>query len=455
MTKPASSIPTVPRMRSLMNSFKFVVNPIPYIDESIAKVGDTYKMFMGGFRKGLVTRDPEIIQHVLQKNHRKYSKSRLQTETIAKYVGHGLLTSEGDYWLRQRRLIQPGFHRAKLAALVNTMNQVIDQFILQMDQVVERDSVLQLDQFMMELTFQIVAKTLFSTAANEEELRTLAEDITLLQEFIIKEVRQPFMVPFYHLTGKIKKHKKIAKEAQSIILNVIQDRKNSGEKFDDLLDMLLSARYEDSGEGMSDKQLLEESLILFVAGHETTANAMSWAPYLLTRHPEVVEKMRNEIKQVLGDREPAFEDLPKLQYVHQVIQESMRLYPPAWVTDRVALEDDEINGVAIPKDTMVIIYIYGAHHSDKLWDQPEQFRPERFAKENIKSKPAFAYMPFGGGPRLCIGNNFAMMEMQLALTKMVRRFDFQLVPGQVINAYPMVTLRPRYGIKMKLKYAGN
>lgn len=444
-------VPTIPRMRSLFNSFKFVVNPIPYIQESIEEFGDTYKMYMGGMVKGIVTRDPLFIQHVLRNNHRGYEKSKLQTKTVAKYVGNGLLTSTGDYWLRQRRLIQPGFHKNKLKALVNIMNKVIDKSISHMDQFADQNKVAEVDQLMMELTLGVVSKTLFNTNSNEAELKILGDNITAIQQFIIKEIRQPFLVPYFHLTGKMKKHLNLALETQQIILKVIQQRKASGEKFGDLLDMLLEARYEDTNEGMSDKQLLEESLILFLAGHETSANALTWVLYLLSQHPEDVLKLRTEIKEVLGDREAQFEDLPKLIYTTQVINESLRLYPPAWVTDRVALKDDEYNGLKIQKGSMIVIYIYGAHRSEKLWNKPKEFRPERFTKENIKSKPAFAFMPFGGGPRLCIGNNFAMMEMQLAIVKMIRRFDFQLDPNQKIDINPLITLRPRYGMKMKLK----
>ena len=451
MSQTMSEVPTIPRMRSLFNSFKFVVNPIPYIEESIEEFGDTYKMYMGGMVKGIVTRDPLFIQHVLRNNHRGYEKSKLQTKTVAKYVGQGLLTSTGDYWLRQRRLIQPGFHKNRLKALVGIMNKVIDKTIGHMEQLAQENKTADIDHLMMELTFGVVAKTLFNTNSNEEELKQLGNNITTIQEFIIKEVRQPFLVPYFHLTGKMKKHKNIALQTQQIILRVIQERKASGKKFGDLLDMLLEARYEDTNLGMTDKQILEESLILFLAGHETSANALTWTLYLLSQHPDAVFKLRTEIKEVLGDREAQFEDLSKLPYTTQVINESLRLYPPAWVTDRVALKDDEYNGLKIPKGSMIVIYIYGTHRSEKNWEQPEAFRPERFTKENIKSKPAFAFMPFGGGPRLCIGNNFAMMEMQLALVKMIRNFDFQLDPNQKIDINPLITLRPRFGMKMKVK----
>lgn len=215
--------------------------------------------------------------------------------------------------------------------------------------------------------------------------------------------------------------------------------------------MLLETRYEDTGEGMTDQQLLEESLILFVAGHETSANALAWTWYILCQHPEVVEKIRAEIKTVLGDQTPTFETITQLEYLHQVIQESMRLYPPAWITDRIPIEDDECEGHFLPKDKIVGIYIYGVHHSPLYWPDPEKFDPARFTKEEIKNRPAYAYLPFGGGPRFCIGSNFAMMEMQLILSRMIQRFDIELVPDQMIELSPLITLRPKNGIHVQVK----
>ena len=215
--------------------------------------------------------------------------------------------------------------------------------------------------------------------------------------------------------------------------------------------MLLDVRYEDTGEPMTDRQLLDESKIIFVAGHETTANALAWTWYLLSRHPEVVVRIREELERVTGGNNPGFDDLHRLEYTASVIEESMRLYPPAWITDRQANEADEVGDLKIPKDAIVVPFIYGVHRSERLWEDPEAFNPDRFAKEEKSRMPAYSYMPFGGGPRLCIGNSFAMMEMQMILATILRRFDIELVPDQTIEAQPLVTLRPRYGIRMRFK----
>ncbi|MFN7120151.1 MAG: cytochrome P450 [Saprospiraceae bacterium] len=449
MTKP--SIQGIPRYRALFNTFRFLRDPLGLINDNIQQFGTTFHTYLGGIHEGLVTVDAEFIQHVLQKNHRKYRKSPMHFDKLSHFLGNGLLTSEGEYWLRQRRLIQPGFHRARLAALTEIMQQVIDDFIFKFDTEISSGKPVDIASRMMELAFNIVARSLFSTNLEEAELRQLAQNITILQEFIIKEIRQPYLNGWRKFSGALREHEKISEEFKQLILKMIHERRASDETQDDLLQMLLDARYEDTGEAMNDQQLFEECAILFVAGHETSANALAWTWYLLAQHQDVVQQARAELTRVLGDRKPTFEDLPKLEYLTQIIEESMRLYPPAWITDRIAAENDEWNGIPIKKGMVVVTYFYGAHHSPKYWQNPEQFDPERFSKENKKQHIPFAYSPFGGGPRLCIGNNFAMMEMQLVLAALLRRYDFELIPDQIVEPQPLITLRPKNGIWMQWK----
>lgn len=447
-------IPLVPRSKSLKNILKFVKNPLPYLQQCAEEYGDTFAIYAGGMNYTILSIDPEVNRHVLQTNHRNYQKSYLLTEILGRYVGNGLLTSNGSYWLRQRRMIQPGFHRAKLQNISEIMLKVMEQFIVDLEQDMSANNatsnIVEINDKMMQLAFKMVSNTLFTDGAAEDTMERLNQQITDLQEMSTRQIRQPYLSKWFDWSGAIKKHEKIAADSHEIILGIIKERRASGKEYDDLLDMLLSARYEDTGEGMNDQQLMEESLILFVAGHETTANAMAWAFYLLTQHPEVVDKIRAELDEKLGDRPPRFEDFRQLTYLTQVIQESMRVYPPAWTTDRVAIEDDEIKGYKIPKGTIVMNFIYGVHHSEKYWENPEVFNPDRFDKSKQKEKANFAYFPFGGGPRLCIGNSFAMMEMQIILCQMLRKYDVKLVEGQDIGVQPLVTLRPRNPIKIAL-----
>jgi len=448
MTELKTKLPHVPRSHSIMNALKFVKNPIPIIMESVRDYGDTFSFYMGGVQRAILSTNPDFNQHVLQKNNKNYQKSFVQTDLFARYVGNGLLTSTGDYWLRQRRLIQPGFHRKKIANLTDIINPVIENYFKGLD--IKEGKSIDIYVSMMELTFTIIAKSLFSTSVNEKDVNILSENISTVQKFLVKQIRQPYLNWWFNLSGQVKKHLEITSVSDQIIWDIINDRKKTKESYDDLLDMLLASRYSDTGEGMTEKQLVDESVILFVAGHETTANAMAWISYLLSKNPKVVEKLRQEYKEHLAGKMPGFEDLKNLTYTKNVINEAMRLYPPAWITDRVALEDDEINGIEIPKGTMVMSFIYGAHRDPQYWTEPNKFIPERFDAENIKQKPSFSYFPFGGGPRLCIGNNFSMMEMQLILAYVIPHYDFELIPNQEIITQPLVTLRPKNGILLNL-----
>jgi len=448
MTSTNNKFPQIPRSKTILNVLKFVKNPIPILMENVEEYGDTFFFHMGGVRYSVLSTNPDFNQHVLQKNNKNYIKSFLQTDLLARYVGDGLLTPNGDYWLRQRRLIQPGFHRKKIANLTEIINPVIDDYFKILD--LKKDEPIDICDVMMELTFTIIAKSMFSTGVNEKDVNTLGENISAVQKFLVKQIRQPYLNWWFGLSGQEKKHVALTGISSKIILDIINERKQTKAPHDDLLDMLLASKYSDTGEGMTEKQLIDESVILFVAGHETTANAMAWIYYLLSQNPQVVEKLRQEYRENLEGEMPSFEDLKNLTYTKKVINEGMRLYPPAWITDRVALEDDEVNGIKIPKGTMIMNFIYGAHRDPKYWTEPNKFMPERFDEENMKQMHNFNYFPFGGGPRLCIGNNFAMMEMQLILAYMIPRYDFSLVPNQEIIAQPLVTLRPKNGILLNL-----
>ncbi|MCB0631882.1 MAG: cytochrome P450 [Saprospiraceae bacterium] len=442
-------IPQISRLRSFLNTFRFVRDPIGSINDNLAKLGPTYGLYVGGLQPGILTIQPEVIRQILQKNHRNYPKSPMHFKKLAYFLGNGLLTSDGEYWLRQRRLIQPGFHRQRLASLTEIMQQTIEKQLNKFEARMAERGEIDIYQEMMEMAFHVVAASLFSINITEEELEELSYSITTLQEFIVLQIRQPYLEPWFRISGQVRKHEQLTGRADLIIIRTIQKRLNGQESADDLLQMLLDARYEDTGERMNEQQLLDESKIIFVAGHETSANALAWTWYLLANHPEVIAQVREEITRVLDDRRPTFADLPQLTYTTQVIEESMRLYPPAWITDRLTLEADDVEGVHIPAGAMAIPYIYGAHHNSAIWPDPEVFRPERFSPENRKKIPAYAYLPFGGGPRLCIGNNFAIMEMQLILVEMLRRYRFELIPGQEIEMKALITLRPYPGIRMR------
>ena len=415
-------------LQSLWRTYKQVKDPIGSMEESMARFNDTYAVNLGRTRM-IATQDPRFIEYVLKTNHKNYHKSRILTEQLGRFLGNGLLTSNGEYWLRQRRLIQPGFHHDKIQSLFGIMKRTVDDF-LNCFPVGEQVDVYPL---MNRLAFQIVINTLFNVSIEPETRDALSSFITETQDFVIRDIRQPHKSWWFALSGEVQRNLNRSQEARNIVRSIIHQRKESGKNFDDLLNMLLDARYEDSGEAMSEEQVIDEILILLIAGHETTANALSWSMYLLANHPHEMEKLRSAT-QGLNIRECVSH--PRLL---AVIHESMRLYPPAWISDRVSLADDGFDHFTFPKDTIIILFYYGLHRHPRYWENPDSFIPDRFLKQE-KDKPK-TYFPFGGGPRLCIGNNFAMAEMALFLQETIQRFGIEPT-GIAPVIRPLVTLRP-------------
>ncbi len=440
---------TVPFLKVLTGVFRFVENPIPIINDALEQYGSTYYTRIVGGRRVIMTVDPDVVQHVLQKNHRNYYKSELQSKSLGRYIGNGLLTSNGTYWLKQRRLIQPGFHKSRMSGLVDIMNLEIRAYCEDLASRIAQESTLDVSHEMMEMTLRVVSKALFSTGISYEKIKELGNNFTELQIQIVREVRQPFLNWWRKLSGKRARTLALADETKQIVRDIIAARKTSTHDFDDLLDMLLKTRYEDDGQSMNDGQVLDEAIILFTAGHETTANALTWMLYLLDANRDVLERLRSECGQ-LKTGNPGMRDLAGLTYTTHVIRESLRLYPPAWILDRVALDDDLVKDIRINKGDMVGLFVYGTHHNSDLWSDPEKFNPDRFDVQYSKDRHPYAFYPFGGGPRLCIGHHFAMLEMQLALFHLLRYFDFKVVPGHPVALQPLITLRPKYGMRMNI-----
>ena len=409
-------------------AFKVVKRPLETMMESVDRFGESYSVADGFSGRMILTQDPDFIDYVLRRNHRNYYKSRMVTQKLGRFIGNGLLTSNGPYWLRQRRLIQPGFHPQKIKDLYTIMQATIDRFLDQFP-VGERVDIYPL---MNRLAFDVVVNTLFDVDLPVETIAELSRFISEIQEFVITDIRQPYNSWWFELSGKVADNKRKAERVREILRGVVRERKASGQRFHDLLDMLLEARYEDNGEGMTEEQILDEIVILFIAGHETTGNALAWSLYLLANHPDDLETLRKETH-ALSITETVVH--PRLQ---AVINESMRLYPPAWVSDRVSLEDDSFNGFAYPGGTILALFYFGLHRSSKHWEEPLAFRPERFMKGKESSK---IFFPFGGGPRLCIGNNFAMAEMTLFIRSFINRFEL-LATDTTPRMRPLVTLRP-------------
>jgi len=434
----------VPRSKMLKNVRELFKHPIKLLSGQFVEYGSTYKAYLG-FDEIHLTQDADCIQHFMQKSNRSFSKTKLNA-MLAKSIGNGLLNADGEYWLRQRRLIQPGFHKQKLEELSKTMIYDIESFGRELESSTQQNEAIDLTKSMMKLTINVVLNSLFGSSISPEQINRLDEIITAVQHYIVAKVRIPFAKYYFKVNGRSKQIEGMLKELDDLIYGIIQQRREHEEKHDDLLDMLLQAKYEDNGEGMTDKQLRDESLIMLVAGHETSAIALTWTFYLLSQHPEIEQKVLDEIRDGLNGNKPGFDDLKKLSYTKQVIQESMRLYPPAWIVDRESQEANSMNGYQLKKGDIVNAFIFGLHRNPEYWEMPFRFKPERFEPAAQKSRHPFSYMPFGGGPRLCIGNNFAIMEMQLAVAMLLPKFKFTPVDEKVPELEALITLRPKGGL---------
>ena len=428
-------IPAVSVFKFLANAGSILKNPLPFHKENFESKGDTFKLKLGFGNDVVFSRDPEFARYALQKNQRNYSKSPIQTKDLAKYVGEGLLTAEGDHWKKQRKLIQPAFHKKQLAQLLDAMHEVIKEELLR----IETHKPFDVFEVFNDLAFMTVVKALFKTDVDRDKINRLQYITEQAQKMLVKELRQPFKAWYFKYCGPIDKHLALTKEARVILKDLVQERKDSGDKPGDLLDMLLDSQYEDGG-FMEDEQLIDEILILFSAGHETTSNALTFTAELLARNPIWQDKIYEEYAFAKANSITFNDFLRHCTVTKQVLEETMRMYPPAYFIDRINIEDDEHNGMEIPAGSNLLFSVIEIHKHKDFWDRADQFDPTRFDDNAGMKHPA--YFPFGAGPRMCIGNNFAMYEMILAITEMVSMY--KITPKSTpIEILPLITLKPK------------
>jgi cytochrome P450 len=441
----AQGIPAVSRFQSFLDSRAMAHNPVRVLTRYVESHGDTFRFYFGGVKEAIVTVNPVVIQHVLKTNSENYHKSEIQKKRMGHFLGKGLLTTEGEPWRTQRRLIQTGFERKQLEVLSSIMQDSLSDSLRDFDRQA-RTGPVDIYPLMMKITFGMVARSLFGARLKEEDIGLISLAISTVQEFMVRQTIQPYLNPWFAVSGELRRHWELRNRAFGVLLDYIQRRRGEPPGHD-LLQILMDARYSD-GHGMSDELILSESMQLLVAGHETSSNALSWFFYLMSSRPDCVDRVRQEFDSVLGDKPLTYSDVPKFEFTTQVILEALRLYPPFWMVDRIALADDRAGDLDIPRGSTVVVFIYGAHHSPQYWENPENFDQERFSKANEKFHTPFAHLPFGAGPRGCIGGNYAMLQMLMVLSVLFRKYDFCLVPGQTIEARPMVILRPEHGIRM-------
>ena len=427
-------IPDVSFFKFLGHANNILKNPLPFHAENFSKYGDIFRLNIGFGKSVLFCRDAGLLQHALQKNQKNYTKSYIQTKDVAKYVGHGLLTAEGAHWQRQRKLIQPAFHKSQLVLLVET----IQKTILEELKNIRIGKPMDVFPVFNDLAFQTVVKSIFNMEVSHADIASLQHTTEATQQMLVQELRQPFLVWWFNWSGKTKKHLDMTQNSRSILKRLVEIRKKSSQVHQDLLDMLLHARYDD-GSAMDENQLVDEILILFAAGHETTSNALTFTSELLARNPMVQAKILQEVQQIKSESNDIMQWIKNASYTKLVIEESMRLYPPAYFIDRVNIEEEVVNGIHLPKGSNLLFSIYEIHRHSNFWKDPEAFIPERFLEEDLKFSKN--YYPFGAGPRMCIGNNFAMYEMILTIIALVEQFEI-LEKKEPIQIKPLITLKP-------------
>jgi cytochrome P450 len=434
--------PVAPGLPIFGNAFDYLRAPLAFLRSAAATHGDVVDVALGPLKATLVS-DPDLIEDVLVTRNRLFQKDVFLRASLRPVLGDGLLSSEGDFWRRQRRLAQPAFHRDRIASYARIMVAHATRLAGAWRDGDVRD----VHEDMMRLTLEIVAESLFGAHVGDR-----AADVGEAIAAILAVVSDPLEIFFPILkrlpTPRRVRFRRALRKLDAIIYGVIDQRRRSGKESDDLLSMLLHARDED-GTHMSDRQLRDECMTLFLAGHETTAIALSWTWYLLARHPAARRELDEELAGVLGDRPPTLEDVPKLGHASRVVQEAMRLYPPAWSIGREALTDLELGGHRVRKGQQLWFCPWSIQRDPRWFDDPDAFRPARWKGDLQKTLPRYAYFPFGGGPRQCIGQSFAQMEAVLLLAVLARRFRVEVI-GEP-EASPSVTLRPKGGMRARLR----
>ncbi|MPZ10683.1 MAG: cytochrome P450 [Kiloniellaceae bacterium] len=442
--------PVVLRGRPLVGHLpELRADPLRFFTRIARDHGDAVELHFG-FDKVLMLNNPAMIRHVLQDNRLNYEKSKFY-DVMRAVLGNGIFLAEGDEWLSQRRTAARSFQGCQLRRMTAAMQDAVGDLQQRWSGLAARDAVIDLIPEMMRLTLDILMRTLFSLRL-DDQYAEIFQALTVVLRDAERRIWSPFNPPRWLPTPRNREVRAALRVLDSFVFGMIEkrcaERAQAGEPAreseGDLLDLLL-----DNRNGRSDRQICDQFQSMILAGHETTANGLSWCCYLLSLHPESLRRLRSEVREVLQGRPAGFADLPALKYTRMVFDETLRLYPPLWTFSRVAVADDAFAGLELPAGTNVMLNMFAVHRRPALWDNPEGFDPSRFDPQR-KNSQRFAYFPFSDGPRSCLGERFAILESMIALAGIVDRFDLQLLPGQNVEPEPMITLRPRGPLLMRL-----
>ena len=424
-------------------------NPLAFLQRNAAEHGD-FIHYPLGLWEVFQLNHPDLIEHVLVTNQRNYSKNTVQYNTLAKITGRGLLTSDGRFWRRQRRMIQPAFHRQKVLGWGETMIKYTQNMLGNWEKAAQANQPLDIDEEMMAVTLNVVGEALLGLDLQADAGQLTHAVLTML-DYVVYRSQQLVALPLLVPTPRNRRVREGLQLLDNLIDQAIRDHEQGQANPATILSQMITAVDRETNERMSRDELRDEVITLLVAGHETAASGLTWLFYLLSQNPAVEAELLAEIDGVLNGRPPTTDDLPHLPTVQRVIAEALRLYPPAWVITRRAIAADTLGGAEIPANALIIMSPYTMQRHPAFWDNPDQFDPNHFTPDAEQARPRYAYFPFGGGARLCIGDQFAKVEMGLVVTAVLQKYRLQLLPNHPVIADPLVTIRPKHGLMMNLE----
>ena len=447
-----SKIPKGPRGLPIIGSLFDLASPnrLDWLQSLTDQYGDVSKFSLFKERTYLINH-PELVKEILTSKSDNFTKRTIGFKMLKVVLGESTFTSYGEPWKRKRRLAQPSFHKTKISNLSNIMTSTIEEMLDQWETRCDNHEIIEVTEEMMRLTLKVVVRALFSTGLSEEEVQVVADVFTPLLESTNKRVSFPFQLLYKLPTAQNKAYQKHIDQLDEIIYRIIRERRAMANKPEDLLQMLMEAEDEETGEPLSDQELRDEAMTIFIAGHETTANAMSWLWATLSQQHDIRDKVEQEVNNTIGVNKPEAVDFIKLPYALQVFKEILRIYPPVPVIPRKIEENDQLGEYSLEGNSSMLFSPYLLHRHPEFWDNPEHFDPNRFEKEAERSQHTFAYLPFGGGPRICMGNNFAMMEAVFIIAMTTQRFRLHLTPSAKIEPLVSLTTRPKYGVPVTLE----
>ncbi|HTG36584.1 MAG TPA: cytochrome P450 [Thermoanaerobaculia bacterium] len=431
---------------------KVLKDPLPFLSQAVRDYGDVVHLGGFGAQQFYLVTHPRDIERVWKTHHRNYVRGS-NFELLRPLGGKGLFLNEGDSWRSQRKLLQPSFHITRLMGMVDTINASIAAKMEHWRREITPGEPFDLEHEMMDLLIDVSARTLFGTEVAGDAAtihQTITTAFSILHRRVLSAVPLPWWIPF---PSHVRFLRAVA-DLETVVYRLIDQRRRSGVEGNDVLSTLLSVR-DEAGDPMPDRQIRDEVVTMLVAGHESTGASLTWALYLLSRYPLVARRVQEELAEVLGGRTPGFQDLPRLPYLSMVLKETLRLYPPFWMLTRTPVVDDELSGHRVAAGSILMFSSYVTQRRPDFWPNPEAFDPERFTPERSEGRPQFAYFPFGGGPRLCIGGRLAEMQSLLVLATVLQRYDFHAVPGRRVEPAAMLSLRPKGGLWMTLHERAN